>query len=135
IEAQVIELNKLVPEWLDPRLYDGMDYSWLQRSDAVILNVDYPLGLGAYEILTRVTERVARLLGVYIMGKAATLNGRIGDVMISNVVHDEHSQNTYLFNNCFTAQDVAPFLTYGMVFDNQKAISALGTFLQNPRYM
>jgi len=51
------------------------------------------------------------------------------------VVHDEHSQNTYLFNNCFSAQDVAPFLTYGTVLDNQKAISALGTFLQNSRYM
>ena len=97
--------------------------------------MDYPLGLAAYEILMRVSEKVSRLLGVYIMGKAATLNGRIGDVMISNVVHDEHSQNTYLFNNCFTAQDVAPFLTYGTVLDNQKAISALGTFLQNPRYM
>ena len=41
--------------------------------------------------------------GVYVMGKAATLNGVIGDVMIPNVVYDEHSQNTFLFNNCFVA--------------------------------
>ncbi len=135
IEAQVIEVNKLRPDWLDPRVYDSVDYGWLERSDALILNIDYPLGLAAYEILSRVSEKVSRLLGVYIMGKAATLNGRIGDVMIANVVHDEHSQNTFLFNNCFTAQDVAPFLTYGMVLDNQKAISAYGTFLQSPRYM
>ncbi|HVU12787.1 MAG TPA: hypothetical protein VHD90_16020 [Phototrophicaceae bacterium] len=135
VEAQVIEVNKLRPEWLDPRVYDGLDYDWLARSDAIIVNIDYPLGQAAYEILTCVSEKVARLLGVYIMGKAATLNGRIGDVMISNVVHDEHSQNTYLFNNCFSAQDVAPFLTYGTVLDNQKAISAFGTFLQSPRYM
>ncbi len=135
IEAQVIEMNRLRSDWLDPRLYEGLEYDWLTRSDALILNIDYPLGLAAYEILMRVSEKVSRLLGVYIMGKAATLNGRIGDVMISNVVHDEHSQNTYLFNNCFTAQDVAPFLTYGTVLDNQKAISAYGTFLQSPRYM
>jgi hypothetical protein len=133
LETQVIELNRLRPDWIDPRLADGLD--WLPESDAVIFNVDYPLGLGAYELLTRVTERVSRLLGVYVMGKAATLNGRIGDVMLSSVVHDEHSQNTYLFNNCFSAIDIAPFLTYGMVLDNQKAISAPGTFLQNPRYM
>ncbi|MFN8565676.1 MAG: hypothetical protein U0703_29515 [Anaerolineae bacterium] len=131
----MIELSKLRPEWLDPRISDSIDYEWLPRSDALILNVDYPLGLAAYEILMRVSEKVSPLLGVYIMGKAATLNGRIGDVMISNVVHDEHSQNTYMFNNCFTAQDVAPFLTFGSVLDNQKVISALGTFLQNPRYM
>ena len=133
LETQVIELSNLRHDWIDPRLSDGLD--WLASSDAVIFNVDYPLGLGAYELLTRVTERVSQLLGVYVMGKAATLNGRIGDVMLSSVVHDEHSQNTYLFNNCFSATDIAPFLTYGMVLDNQKAISAPGTFLQNPRYM
>ena len=69
------------------------------------------------------------------MGKAATLNGRIGDVMIPNVVHDEHSKNTFLFENCFSADDVAPYLVYGSVMDNQKSITALGTFLQNESYM
>ncbi len=135
METQVIDLSKLRPEWLDPRLVDGIGFDWLAQSDAILLNIDYPLGLGGYEILARLSERVERLLGVYIMGKAATLNARIGDVMISNVVHDEHSRNSYLFNNCFTAQDIAPFMAMGMVLDNQKAISALGTFLQNPKYM
>jgi hypothetical protein len=55
--------------------------------------------------------------------------------MIPNVVHDEHSLNTYLFNNCFTAEDVASLIVYGTVMDNQKSISALGTFLQNENYM
>lgn len=135
VEAQVYELNKLRHDWLDPRLTDGSGLDYLMGTDAVILNIDYPLGLGAYEILMRVTEQVSRLMGIYVMGKAATLNARIGDVSISNVVHDEHSQNTYLFNNCFNAGDVAPFLSVGMVLDNQKAISTRGTFLQNSRYM
>jgi hypothetical protein len=136
METQVIEVGKLRYDWLDPRLCEGAcDFPLMTRSDALILNIDYPLGLGAYEILVRACENVGSLLGVYVMGKAATLNGRVGDIMIPNVVHDEHSQNTYLFNNCFTAADVAPYTTYGMVLDNQKAISALGTFLQNPRYM
>ncbi|MFN2126011.1 MAG: DUF6909 family protein, partial [Candidatus Promineifilaceae bacterium] len=68
-------------------------------------------------------------------GKAATLNGRIGDVMIPSMVYDEQSLNTYLFDNCFTADDIAPFLVYGTVMDNQKAITAPGTFLQNEGYM
>jgi hypothetical protein len=135
IEAQVIEIGKLRDDWLDPRLGGDDDHHLFAKSDALILNIDYPLGLAAFDILNRVTERVGNLLGVYVMGKAATLNGRVGDVMISNVVHDEHSQNTYLFNNCFSAQNVAPYMAYGMVLDNQKAISAPGTFLQNPRYM
>ncbi len=135
IEAQVIELNKLRPDWLDARLQNVVDAPALAHSNAVILNIDYPLGLAAYELLNRITERVGSLLGVYVMGKAATLNGGVGDVMIPSVIHDEHSQNTYLFQNCFTAQDVVPYLTYGMVLDNQKGISVPGTFLQNPRYM
>lgn len=135
IEAQVIEIGRLRDESLDPRLCNDIEHHLLARSDALIINIDYPLGLAAYEILNRVTERVGSLLGVYVMGKAATLNGRVGDVMIPNVIHDEHSHNTYLFNNCFSAQNVAPYLAYGMVLDNQKAISAPGTFLQNARYM
>ncbi len=134
VEAQVIELRHLNPEWLDPRLrVDGLEA--LHASDAVLLNIDYPLGVAAYDLLNEVAYQVGDLLGVYVMGKAASLNARIGDVMIPNVVHDEHSQNTYLFGNCFSAADVAAYITYGTVMDNQKAISARGTFLQNPRYM
>lgn len=55
--------------------------------------------------------------------------------MIPNVVQDEHSQNTYLFQNSFTAADVMPYLIYGTVLDNQKALTVLGTFLQNARLM
>jgi len=72
---------------------------------------------------------------VYIMGKAATLNGVRGDVMIPGVVHDEHTQNTYLFQNGIRAADVAPYLNNGTVLDNQKAVTVLGTFLQNSRVM
>ncbi|RMF78172.1 MAG: hypothetical protein D6737_15595 [Chloroflexi bacterium] len=137
IETQIIEISKLRSDWLDPRLCESGDESILAKSDALIINIDYPLGLAAYEVLTRVTESAGKLLGVYVMGKAATLNARIGDLMIPNVVHDEHSQNTYLFDNCFSAADVAPYMTYSnsTVLDNQKAISVPGTFLQNARYM
>jgi hypothetical protein len=134
VEAQVIEISRLRPDWFDPRLkvpnLDG-----LAQSDAVIVNIDYPLGMGAYHILSEVATSVDALRGTYVLGKAATLNGRIGDVMIPYVVHDEHSRNTYLYNNCFTAADVAPYLVHGTTLDNQKAISVRGTFLQNERYM
>lgn len=135
VEAQVISLRSLQTEWLDKRLIhdlDGVDL--LKHSDAYIINLDYPLGMAAYELLNRVSENV-RLLGVYVMGKAATLNGRVNDVMVPNVIHDEHSQNTYLFANCFAAHDVAPYMTFGNVLDNQKAITVPGTLLQNSTYM
>lgn len=133
-EVQVIQLDQVRPEWVDPRLrLPGLDA--LRRSEAVIINIDYPLGMAAYLILTYIASRASRLLGVYAMGKAATLNGVIGDVMISSVVHDEQSQNTYLLDNCFSAADLGEDLVYGTVIDNQKTVSVRGTFLQTPRYM
>lgn len=134
VGAQIIELNRLCPDTFDPRLQGG-DLSFLTISDAVLLNIDYPLGMAAYNILAEVSEHVKRVLGIYIMGKSASLNGTIGDVIIPNVVHDEHSKNTYLFRNCFSASEVTPFLMYGAVLDNQKCVSVRGTFLQNQHYM
>jgi hypothetical protein len=134
VGAQVVALRDVRPEWLDPRVrVDGVEL--LRDSDAVVLNIDYPLGVGAYRVLTQVTNGIGRLEGLYILGKAATLNGRVGDVMVPGVVHDEQSQNTYLFRNAFNSAYVRPYLVYGTVLDNQKAISVRGTFLQNKQYM
>src|SRR5205085_2005615 len=91
--------------------------------------------MAAYRMMREIMENLPGMRGIYILGKAATLNGSIGDVMISNVVLDEHSQNTYWLDNCFTAQDVQPYLIYGSVLDNQKAVSAKGTYLQNRQYL
>ena len=134
LEAQVVEIRRLRSQFVDPRLRD-LPWDVLAESDAYILNIDYPLGLAAYHVLSQVAERVGEVRGVYIMGKAATLNAAIGDVMIPNVVHDEHSRNTYLFPNAFSAHHVSPYLVYGTVLDNQKAVTVRGTFLQTARYM
>lgn len=136
VGIQIIELAKLDPSQFDPRLgaADGVILE-PQASDAIIVNVNYPLGLAAYNIMTQVGMTTDELHGVYILGKAATLNGRIGDVMISDVVYDEHSGNTYWFENAFTYADLAPYLEFGAALDNQKAVTVKGTFLQNEGYL
>lgn len=134
IDAQLIELAKLRPSDIDPRCrMSHLDL--LAKSDAIILNIDYPLGMAAYRMMREIMENLSRICGIYVLGKAATLNGSIGDVMISNVVMDEHSQNTYWFDNAFHADEVQPYLTYGSVLDNQKAVSSKGTYLQNRQYL
>ncbi|GLV58183.1 hypothetical protein KDH_50170 [Dictyobacter sp. S3.2.2.5] len=134
IDAQVFELSKLIPAEIDPRSrMSGMDV--LKKSDAIILNIDYPLGMAAYRMMREIMENLSQICGIYVLGKAATLNGSIGDVMISNVIMDEHSQNTYWFDNTFRANEVQPYLIYGSVLDNQKAVSAKGTYLQNRQYL
>src|SRR5438270_491408 len=48
--AQVFKLSKLDPSAIDPRV-GAVDEASLRRSDACIINVDYPLGVAAYHIL------------------------------------------------------------------------------------
>lgn len=134
VNAQIFELSRLIPDRLDPRVRMP-ELELLRQSDAVIVNLDYPLGMAAYHHLSRVGQASGEIRGIYIMGKAATLNGRVGDVMISTVVHDEHSRNTYLLRNCFAAADVQPFLDTATVLDQQKALTVRGAFLQNREYM
>ena len=132
--TQIFVLSKLDAAAIDPRV-GAVDESKLHQSGACIVNVDYPLGEAAYHILRQVAEQSAWVAGVYVLGKAATLNADVGDVMIPNVVYNEHSGNTYWLDNCFTAGDVQPNLVYGSALDNQRAVTVRGTFLQNRDYL
>lgn len=134
IGAQIIPLDRLAPARLDARL-GHVAGERLRRSDAVIVNIDYPLGLAAYRILRVLAEDMEHIAGVYVLGKAATLNASVGDVLVSNAVHDEQTNNTYWLDNCFAAEDVAPFLVFGSALDGQRAVTVLGTFLQNRSHL
>src|SRR5699024_2968558 len=123
VGVQVIELAKLDQAAFDPRLPE-ID---LRESDALIVNINYPLGMAAYHIMSQVGISIDNLKGVYILGKAATLNGRIGDIMMANVVYDEHSGNTYWFENCFGYDELSSYLVFGAALDNQKAVTVKGT--------
>ncbi len=134
VPAQVIPLDVLDPRALDPRLGE-VDAGALAASGAVIVNIDYPLGVAAYNILREVAVDRTGLRGVYVLGKAATLNADVGDVMISNVVHDEHAGSTYWLDNAFSVDDLAPDLRFGTGLDNQRAVTVKSTFLQNRSYL
>jgi hypothetical protein len=134
VPAQIIPLSRLRRERMDPRLGD-LDEDALAAADGVIVNIDYPLGVAAYNILREVAIDSATLRGVYVLGKAATLNADVGDVMLSSVVHDEHSGSTYWLDNAFSVDDIAPDLRFGSGLDNQRAVTVKSTFLQNRSYL
>ena len=134
VSAQIMALDKLDPAGLDPRL-GPVDAERLASSDAVVVNIEYPLGLAAYNILREVTSSTDVVRGVYVLGKAATLNADVGDVLISGVIHDEHSGSTYWLDNAFSFDDIAPFLRFGSGLDNQRAVTVKSTFLQNREYL
>jgi hypothetical protein len=121
--------NLLKSKYLDSRIKINKPAK-LAKSDALIFNIDYPLGFAAYHILSEVLENVAIVKGVYILGKAAVLNSEIGDLEIPRLVFDEHTQNSYFFKNCFNTFFPYPN-TQGSILTNQKSVTVLGTFLEN----
>jgi len=108
-------------------------WSAFAGTDAMVLNIDYPLGRTAYFILNKLAEHVPRIRGVYVIGKAASLFADRGDVLIPSSIVDQHTRNQYFFENCIRVRDVEPFLDGAVhsIYDNQKAVTVLGTFLQN----
>jgi hypothetical protein len=134
VSSQVIALDRLDPAGLDSRL-GPVDPERLSRCPAVIVNIEYPLGVAAYNILREIAVAHDTLKGVYVLGKAATLNADVGDVLISSVIHDEHSGSTYWLDNAFSFDDIAPFLVFGSGLDNQRAVTVKSTFLQNREYL
>lgn len=114
---------------LDSRLKISKNLK-LQSSNALIINIDYPLGFAAYHVLSEVLENINNVRGVYILGKAAVLNSEIGDIEIPRLTFDEHTQNSYIYKNCFNS--FFPFPNnQGSILTNQKSVSVLGTFLEN----
>jgi hypothetical protein len=134
VPVQIIALERLQAARLDPRLGE-VDAARLLASPAVIVNIDYPLGLAAYNILREIAIDTEDLRGVYLLGKAATLNAAVGDVMISNVIYDEHTSTTFWLDNAFRFDDIQPDLRFGTGLDNQRAVSVRSAFLQNRTYL
>ncbi len=132
--TQVVDISQIRPERLDPRLWMP-DIHRLATSDAVIINVDHPRGMAAYHHLMQTGEGTSEVRGVYFVGKSMMLSGHAGNVAVPSTVRDDHSGNTYVIHNCFSAGDVQPLLDDAHVFDNQKAVTVRGSLLQNYGYL
>ncbi len=136
VPTQIIDLEKLMKETDSRQTGINLPQS-IKNTSAMILNIDYPLGRTAYFILNKIAEHVEKILGIYVIGKAASLFADRGDILIPSFIFDQHTRNQYYFPNCITAEDVTPFMDTRIhgVYDNQKAVTVLGTFLQNKRML
>ena len=103
----------------------------MKKSNSLIINIDYPLGWAAYQVLTEIGQNVGKVLGIYIMGKAAALNGQIGDVLLPTTIFDDHTKNTYAINNCFSVSDFKKIFKNGSILENQKTVTTKGTYLES----
>lgn len=128
INTQIIPVKSLINSALTDKL--NLNREKISNSTAVIINIDYPLGFGAYMVLTTLLQRINNIKGVYILGKAAFLNGSLGDIALPATVYDSLTRNLFIFKNAFDQSYFSEFKT-GNILSNQKALSVKGTLL-NP---
>ncbi len=126
INVQVLSLSSLVESDLPKKLHK--DLKRLQQSDALLVNIDYPLGFGAYMVLSTFLQNVSNVKGIYILGKASFLNGSLGDIGLPTTIYDVNSKNTYIIKNAFSRKYFSEFKS-GSILTDQKSLSAEGTLL------
>lgn len=132
VDTQIIPLKSLaLSSNLDPNLIIS-DRAKILNSSAIIVNVQYPLGIAAKYLLNEMIGYFAKIIGVYIIGKAAILNGSVGDIQIPDIVADEITNNIYKFDNIFN--DFFPFTAnISKILTHQKAACVYGTLLENQK--
>ncbi len=128
--TQVIPVSAIAKsQFLDPNLRIS-DRNKLLNSNALILNIDYPLGMAGYFLLKTLLKNLKVLRGIYVVGKAAILTGNVGDTQIPKIVFDERTKTTFTFKNVFNEN--FPFKAFqSEVWKEEESVSVYGTFLEN----
>ncbi|HBZ54283.1 MAG TPA: hypothetical protein DEO88_02665, partial [Syntrophobacteraceae bacterium] len=133
VDCQIIDTSMLNLEDLHPDLKIHLDV--VKDSNPVILVMDYAFGTQAFELIDSLLqpmvmegeEKNLNLSSMSVMGKAGTLRGKKGDIMIATAHVLEGSAENYILDNDLTPED---FNGYRDVFVGP-VITVLGTSLQN----
>lgn len=129
-DVQIIPVASLASaQYRDPNL-KITNPDRVSRSPSLIINIDYPLGFAAYYMFRELLLQATALKGLYVIGKAAILAGKVGDIQIPSTVFDERTNNIFQIDNVFNRITI-PEAFVSAVLSRQKAISVYGTFLEN----
>jgi hypothetical protein len=133
VDCQIIDTANLNFEGLYPDLRINLQVD--KETKPVILVMDYAFGTQAFELIDSLFQPMAvegeeknlNLCSMSIMGKAGTLRGKKGDIMIATAHVFEGSAHNYILDNDLKEED---FDGYQDVFVGP-VITVLGTSLQN----
>ncbi len=97
----------------------------------VILNMDYAFGEEGFFLFNELCEVLGERLGsVFILGKAGTLTGARGDVMLPSYFVKQGTGDVYPVDNCLSPGDFPADFPF-RVFGGGPMLTVDGTFMQN----
>jgi len=134
IQVQLFDTALLPLDLLSPELQIDRDY--IQQEKPVLLVMDYAFGEQAFEIFDELLKpyqtgqevKNLNLRSISVMGKAGTLVGEKGDLMIPTAHLFEGTADNYPFENALQPQD---FADTGLPVYKGALVTVLGTSLQN----
>ena len=134
IPVQVFDTSLLPFETLSPEL--EINRQCVESEKPVLLVMDYAFGEQAFEIFDELLKpyqspqevKNLNLRSISVMGKAGTLVGNKGDIMIPTAHLFEGTADNYPFHNAMQAED---FVDTGLTAYQGAMITVLGTSLQN----
>lgn len=131
IDCQVIDLSRLDFDVIDPRLH--LDREKLLKEKPVIINFDYAFGEQAGTIIEElIMSFQKRIHSFSIMGKAGTVVGERGGIMIPSYLLQQRRNDIYDFpnGNQLKPEDFK-VVTNSPIYTNGPMLTVLGTVLQN----
>jgi hypothetical protein len=131
IPVQIIDVGKLDLEKLDPRI--RVDRERVAEQRPVLINFEYAFAQQADLIMGALCEEFkTKIRSIAIMGKAGTLVGGRGDIMLPSYFLNDGRLDVYdLFvPNGITKKDMQDIVTVN-VFGDGPMLTVLGTYLQN----
>lgn len=132
IDCQVIDLTKIDFNLVDPRL--NLDIEKLKETRPVIINFDYAFGEQAGTIIEELIMTFQKRIHSFsIMGKAGTVVGERGGIMIPSYLLQQGRNEIYDFpnGNGLNREDFADVIADSRVYTDGPMLTVLGTVLQN----
>ena len=134
IHVQIFDISLLPPDMLSPEL--KVNRALVEAEKPVILVMDYAFGEQAFELFDELlkpykTEGIFKKLNLHsisVMGKAGTLVGNRGDLMLPTAHIFEGTADNYPFDNDMSKQD---FEQVEIPVHEGALLTVLGTSLQN----
>lgn len=133
IDVMVFDISKNISENLHHSIQ--CDVQYIETEQPVIVVIDYAFGAQAFDILDellcpcRLDDKMITLAvqSVNIMGKAGTLPGNKGDIMLATAHVMEGTTNNYIVDNDLSVND----FDAGYPIHVGPMVTVLGTSLQN----
>jgi hypothetical protein len=133
IDVMVFDTSKIEKSNLHESI--NCDFQYIQKEKPVIVVIDYSFGAQAFDILDELLcpchfddkSVLFAIKSINIMGKAGTLPGNKGDIMLATAHVMEGTPNNYIVDNDLAVED----FENGYPIHVGPMVTVLGTSLQN----